>query len=67
MLLDKGPYPLVIEPPDGGYWIQNGVYESAQGEDGVWRAPEISTDHYRVDVDKIALIYDRHFMGKVHN
>ena len=65
MIVEEGPYPLLIEPPDGGFWIQNGEYEQARGEDGVWHAPEISTEHYRVEADKTAFVYGSYFMEKV--
>lgn len=65
MLVNEGPYPLLIEPPDGGFWIQNGEYDEALGEDGVWRAPEISTEHYSIQVDKTALVYGRNFVRQV--
>lgn len=65
LLSNEGPYPLLVEPPDPGYWIQNGNYESAKGEDGVWRAPEISTEHFRINTDKTAFVYGKHFVGRV--
>jgi len=66
VLVNEGPYPLLIEPPDGGFWIQNGEYDEALGEDGVWRAPEISTEHYSIQVDKTALVYGRNFVRQEH-
>ena len=65
VIAQEGPYPLLIEPPDGGFWIQNGEYESARGEDGIWRAPEISTEHYNLDSNKNAFVYGRHLIGEV--
>ncbi len=56
-----GPYPLLVEPPGGDYWVQNGEYEVARGEDGVWRAPEICTEHYTLQADKTAFVYGRYF------
>lgn len=65
MIEEEGPYPPLIQPPDGGYWIQNGDYEVAKGEDGVWRAPEISTEHYTLQVDKTAAVYGNYFKKQV--
>lgn len=65
MIDTDGPYPLLIQPPCGGYWIQNGDYEVAHGEDGVWRAPEISTEHYTLQADKTAFVYGRYFRKQV--
>ncbi len=65
MMECEGPYPLLIESPDRGYWVQNGEYESAKGEDDMWTAPEISTEHYTVQCDLTALAYGGHFRGQV--
>ncbi|XP_064384734.1 rap1 GTPase-activating protein 1-like isoform X3 [Halichondria panicea] len=67
MMECEGPYPLLIESPDGGYWVQNGEYESAKGEDDMWTAPEISTEHYTVQCDLTALAYGGHFCGQEHS
>ena len=58
---------MIIEPSGGGYWIENGECESALGEDGIWRAPEISTEHYTIQTDTIANIYGRYFVGQVRD
>lgn len=65
VVLGEPPYPMVVRPLDGGYWVQNGEFDNSQGEDGIWRAPEISTDHFRVEVDNTSLMYGRHFANKV--
>lgn len=65
VISDDGPYPLLIESPDGGYWLQNGDHEVMCGEDGVWRAPEISTEHYTIQSDKTAFVYGRYFKKQV--
>lgn len=61
----NGPYPLLISSPDGGYWVQTGDHDVAKGEDGVWRAPEISTEHYIIQTDKTASVYGRYFRKQV--
>ena len=63
---DEAPFPLIINPPDGGYWVQNGEYQSSRGPDGIWKAPEIDTEHFRVNTDNTALMYGCHFVGKNH-
>lgn len=55
-----------MKPPDGGYWIQNGEYETSRGEDGMWHAPEIDTEHFRLETNTTALMYGRHFVGRPH-
>ena len=66
VIVGDGPYPLLITPPDGGYWCQGGDHDMAKGEDGVWRAPEISTEHYTIQTDKTASVYGRYFRKQVH-
>ena len=61
----EGPYPMLIEPPDGGFWLQHGEHDSARGTDGVWTAPEIDTEHYTIQTDKTAFVYGRYFMWRV--
>lgn len=62
----EGPYPMLIEPPDGGFWLQHGEHDSARGTDGVWTAPEIDTEHYTIQTDKTAFVYGRYFMWRDH-
>ena len=58
---------MIIEPPDKGWNIQvDEDFESSLGEDGIWRAPEISTDHFSLDSDTAVFAYGRHFVGKVY-
>lgn len=56
---------MLMTPPDGGYWIQNGEYESARDENGTWRAPEIDTDHFTIEMDTVANVYRKYFKGQV--
>ena len=66
VIAEAGPYPMIIEPPDKGWVIH--VDEDIDGacdEDGVWTAPEISTEHFVLDSDTTAFAYGRHFVGKV--
>lgn len=63
---DEAPFPLIINPPDGGYWVQNGEYESSRRDDGIWTAPEIDIEHFRLDTDNTALMYGLHFVGRNH-
>ena len=57
---------MIIEPPDKGWVIQvDEDIDSACGEDGVWSASEISTDHFVLDSDTAAFAYGKHFVGRV--
>ncbi len=56
---------MLLDPPDGGFWVQNGEYKAAYGKDGVWRASEISTEHYTIQADKTSSVYGRYFKNQV--
>ena len=57
---------MVIAPPDRGWVVQvDDDIENACGENGMWRAPDISTDHFVLDSDSAAFAYGRHFVGRV--
>ena len=56
---------MLMTPPDGGYWIQNGEHDSARSEDGIWRAPEIDTEHFTIEMDTVANVYRKYFKGQV--
>ena len=59
---------MIIEPPDKGWTIQvDEDIDSACGEDGVWGAPDISTDHFVLDSDTAAFAYGKHFVGRVRS
>ena len=57
---------MIIEPPDKGWVVHTDEdIDNACNEDGVWSAPEISTDHYVLDSDTAAFAYGKHFLGRV--
>ena len=57
---------MIIEPPDGGWVVQvDEDIDNACDKDGVWGAPDISTDHFVLDSDTTAFAYGRHFVGRV--
>ena len=32
----------------------------------MWHAPEIDTEHFRLEINTTALMYGRHFVGRPH-
>ena len=57
---------MIIEPPDKGWVVHvDEDIDNACEEDGIWSAPEISTDHYVLDSDTAAFAYGKHFLGRV--
>ena len=68
MIAKEGPYPMIIEPPDKGWVVHvDENIDNACGEDGMWTASEISTDHYILDSDTSSFAYGRHFIGRVRH
>lgn len=65
LIAKEGPYPMLMAPPDGGYWIKNGEHESARDDNGIWRAPEIDTEHFTIEMDTVANVYRKYFKGQV--
>ena len=66
LISKEGPYPMLMTPPDGGYWIQNGELESARDDRGIWRAPDIDTEHFTIEMDAVANVYRTYFKGQVN-
>ncbi|XP_077595933.1 rap1 GTPase-activating protein 2-like isoform X2 [Stigmatopora nigra] len=65
-VLEKGgPFPQVILPHSGGYWIEE---PGGAGEEGGERLPENSARHsYRLDqTNPAARAYRKYFLGKEH-
>lgn len=65
ILKKPGPYPLIVMPPGGGYWI-DGVYHTcpvdANGK-AVIPKFELVT---KIERDETAQLFRRHFYGKEH-
>ncbi|XP_030044243.1 rap1 GTPase-activating protein 1 isoform X3 [Microcaecilia unicolor] len=63
-VLRKGrPYPLIILPQFGGYWIEgtcHGVLDSAVD------LPAIPGTKLKLECDPVAKLYRKHFLGKEH-
>jgi hypothetical protein len=67
VIAEAEPYPMIIEPPDKGWAVHiDEDIDNACNEDGVWSAPDISTDHYVLDSDTAAFAYGKHFLGRAH-
>lgn len=58
-----GPFPLILLPQFGGYWIEGTNHEPKE-------PPEIDklpcpTSHFKLETNSTAKIYRKHFVGKV--
>jgi len=65
MLSRVGPYPMVITPDEGGYWVDGEQHEAARNRDGSWQAPEIAHEHFHIEHDNTPFQYGRYLANKV--
>jgi len=66
MLSRVGPYPMVITPDEGGYWVDGEQHDTAKNSDGFWEAPEIAHEHFHIEQDNIPFQYGRYLANKVN-
>ncbi|XP_036446821.1 rap1 GTPase-activating protein 1 [Colossoma macropomum] len=60
----KSPFPLILLPQFGGYWIEGTNHELSNGND-----PELllsPTSRIKLECNTTAKIYRKHFLGKEH-
>ncbi|XP_067882629.1 rap1 GTPase-activating protein 1-like [Heterodontus francisci] len=64
-VLGRGhPYPIIIPPPFGGYWMEG---KFGSNPDRMKEDPEsVAASRLLVDSDRTATLYRRHFLGKEH-
>ncbi|XP_062872186.1 rap1 GTPase-activating protein 1 isoform X1 [Trichomycterus rosablanca] len=60
----KSPFPLILLPQFGGYWIEGTNHELTSGN-GSDQLPS-PTSHMKLECNTTAMIYRKHFMGKEH-
>ncbi|XP_060794267.1 rap1 GTPase-activating protein 1 isoform X15 [Neoarius graeffei] len=60
----KSPFPLILLPQFGGYWIEGTNHKLSNGNDlDQLLSP---TSHIKLETNTTAKIYRKHFMGKEH-
>ncbi|XP_053096581.1 rap1 GTPase-activating protein 1 isoform X16 [Pangasianodon hypophthalmus] len=60
----KSPFPLILLPQFGGYWIEGTNHELSNGNDlDQLLSP---TSHIKLETNTTAKIYRKHFLGKEH-
>ncbi|XP_073961913.1 rap GTPase activating protein 1 isoform X4 [Choristoneura fumiferana] len=68
-LAKPGTPPTIVQPPNGGYWV-DGVDEAQDGEENEPRAqpgtPRQASRRHNIDTDDTAKYYRRFFLGKEH-
>ncbi|XP_052756915.1 rap1 GTPase-activating protein 1 isoform X2 [Galleria mellonella] len=68
-LAKPGTPPSIVQPPNGGYWV-DGIDEVQDGEEPEPRAqpgtPRQASRRHNIDTDDTAKYYRRFFLGKEH-
>ncbi|XP_045884475.1 rap1 GTPase-activating protein 1 isoform X4 [Micropterus dolomieu] len=58
------PFPLILLPQFGGYWIEGTNHEPKDAPEA--DKPPCPTSHIKLETNSTAKIYRKHFMGKEH-
>uniref|UniRef100_A0A4W6D6H4 RAP1 GTPase activating protein n=1 Tax=Lates calcarifer TaxID=8187 RepID=A0A4W6D6H4_LATCA len=59
----SSPFPLILLPQFGGYWIEGTNHEPKDPPEA--EQPPCPTSHIKLETNSTAKIYRKHFMGKV--
>ncbi|CAG11829.1 unnamed protein product, partial [Tetraodon nigroviridis] len=59
-----GPFPLILLPQFGGYWIEGTNHKPAERPET--DQPPCPSSHFKLETNSTAKIYRKHFMGKEH-
>uniref|UniRef100_A0A7N8WJP2 RAP1 GTPase activating protein b n=1 Tax=Mastacembelus armatus TaxID=205130 RepID=A0A7N8WJP2_9TELE len=60
----SSPFPLILLPQFGGYWIEGTNHEPKDPPEG--DQPPCPISHIKLETNSTAKIYRKHFMGKEH-
>ncbi|XP_036007913.1 rap1 GTPase-activating protein 1 isoform X6 [Fundulus heteroclitus] len=60
----RSPFPLILLPQFGGYWIEGTNHEPKDPPEG--EHPPCPASHVKLETNSTAKIYRKHFMGKEH-
>lgn len=61
----KGPYPQVIQPLSGGYWVDGFVDKRQSDSDHMLRSAEIDSSNYELLKSDAINYYKEHFLSQV--
>lgn len=59
----RSPFPLILLPQFGGYWIEGTNHEPKEPPDA--EQPPCPASHVKLETNSTAKIYRKNFMGKV--
>jgi len=65
MLQSKGPYPQVIEPRAGGYWIEGFIEKRQSDSDHMLRVADLDSSQYEILKSDALNYYKEHFKSQV--
>ncbi|XP_034642706.1 rap1 GTPase-activating protein 1-like isoform X8 [Trachemys scripta elegans] len=66
-VLRKGwPYPLIILPQFGGYWIEGTCHGLPRSTSALHDLPSPCSSKVKLECDPTAKLYRKHFLGKEH-
>ncbi|CAJ1050204.1 rap1 GTPase-activating protein 1 isoform X4 [Xyrichtys novacula] len=60
----SSPFPLILLPQFGGYWIEGTNHEPKETPEA--EQPPCPASHVKLETNSTAKIYRKHFMGKEH-
>lgn len=61
----KSPFPLILLPQFGGYWIEGTNHELSDTVDGGQLEPLSPNTRTKLECNTTANLYRKHFLGKV--
>ncbi|XP_075897983.1 rap1 GTPase-activating protein 1 isoform X4 [Nelusetta ayraudi] len=62
----KSPFPLILLPQFGGYWIEGTNHELSDTVDGGQQEPLSPNTRTKLECSTTANLYRKHFLGKEH-
>lgn len=65
MLGRKSPFPLILLPQFGGYWIEGTNHELSEPLDGEQLQPPSPDTRTKLECNTTATLFREHFLGKV--
>ncbi|XP_021178744.2 rap1 GTPase-activating protein 1 isoform X13 [Fundulus heteroclitus] len=62
----KSPFPLILLPQFGGYWIEGTNHELGKAGDLEHHRPPSPNSRTKLECNTMATLYRKHFLGKEH-
>ncbi|XP_014865416.1 rap1 GTPase-activating protein 1 isoform X9 [Poecilia latipinna] len=62
----KSPFPLILLPQFGGYWIEGTNHELSEAGDPEQHRPPPPSSRTKLECNTTATLYRKHFLGKEH-